>query len=38
MRPIYVAERNVMILSRRNGRWSAQWDFEESGLSPTLTL
>ena len=38
MRAIYVAERNVLILSRIGGRWSAQWDFEESGLSPALAL
>lgn len=44
MRPLpgrrarYVAQRNYLVLERRNGRWSAHWEFERSGPTPLLDL
>jgi len=34
----YIAERNTLHLSRKEGRWCAQWDFEHRGMSDPLTL
>lgn len=34
----YIAERNALILTRRDGAWQAEWDFEQAGLSPALPL
>ncbi|MEM8852595.1 MAG: alkaline phosphatase D family protein [Pseudomonadota bacterium] len=34
----YCAERNFLVLERREGRWSATWDLEESGRTPALSL
>jgi hypothetical protein len=37
-RALYVAERNTLLLERAQGRWTARWDLEESGLTPPLPL
>ncbi len=37
-RRIYTAERNYLILERREARWSARWELEESGPTPALAL
>lgn len=34
----YTAERNVLLLDRHDGAWSARWDLETSGLTPPLPL
>jgi hypothetical protein len=34
----YVAERNYLVVARRSGRWSAEWELEQSGRTPPLTL
>ncbi len=34
----YVAERNALILTRRNGDWHATWDFEMAGMTPPLPI
>ena len=34
----YVTERNYLVLERQSDRWSAAWDLEKSGLTPTLAL
>ncbi|XWN31282.1 MAG: alkaline phosphatase D family protein [Devosia sp.] len=34
----YCAERNFLVLERRDGRWSAVWNLEESGRTPELSL
>jgi hypothetical protein len=35
---IYVAERNYLVLERRNGRWSASWELEDSGRTPPVPI
>ncbi len=37
-RGIYAAERNYLMLERRQGRWSAWWELEHSGATPPLEL
>ena len=37
-RRIYVAERNYLVLERRDGRWSASWELEDSGRTPPLAI
>lgn len=37
-RPIYMAERNYLVLERRDGEWSAFWELERSGPTPPLGL
>jgi len=37
-RGIYAAERNYLVLERKVGRWSAEWECEESGRTPSLSL
>lgn len=34
----YIAERNYLVLERRDEAWSAQWDLEASGMTPQLVL
>lgn len=34
----YAAERNYLLLERREGDWSARWDLETSGMTPPLAL
>ena len=34
----YVPERNYLTVSRRDGTWQAEWEFETSGTSPALPL
>ena len=34
----YVAERNYLVLDRRNHSWKANWQFEQSGQSPDLMI
>ncbi len=34
----YTAERNYLVLNRRDGRWSASWQLEESGATDDLAL
>lgn len=34
----YVAERNFLVLERKNGNWFAEWDIESSGRSDPLPL
>ena len=34
----YLAERNYLVLDRRNGEWGAQWDLESSGMTEVLAL
>lgn len=34
----YVAERNALILARTGTRWYANWDLEDSGLTPALAV
>jgi len=34
----YVAERNYLMLERRAGRWSAEWELERSGRTPSRAL
>ena len=34
----YLAERNYLLLTRVGKAWSAQWNLEESGLTPPLPL
>jgi hypothetical protein len=34
----FVAERNVLLLERREGAWRAAWDLEQSGLTAWLAL
>lgn len=36
--PLYTAERNWLLLERDGGAWSARWDLEHSGLTPSLPL
>ena len=35
---IYVAERNFLLLERRSEDWSACWELEQSGRTPTLAI
>lgn len=35
---IYCAQRNYLMLSRKNDAWSAQWALEKTGLTPPLSL
>lgn len=35
---IYTAERNFLLLARRAGEWSAEWELEHSGRTPRLLL
>ncbi|RVV97142.1 alkaline phosphatase family protein [Mesobaculum littorinae] len=37
-RSIYTAERNFLVLTRREGAWSAEWELEESGRTAPLPL
>ena len=37
-RRIYVAERNYLVLERQQDRWTASWELEESGRTPTLQI
>lgn len=34
----YVADRNFLTLARRDGRWSARWFLERSGMTPELEI
>lgn len=34
----YVPQRNYLTVSRRDGAWQAEWEFETSGTSPALPL
>ncbi|WP_138465779.1 alkaline phosphatase D family protein [Poseidonocella sp. HB161398] len=34
----YAAERNYLMLERRDGAWQARWELEESGATPPLPL
>ena len=34
----YAAERNYLVMTRTDGRWSAHWHLERSGLTPPLDL
>ncbi len=35
---IYAAERNYLVLERRDGAWSASWELETSGRTPDLAI
>ncbi|WP_241517417.1 alkaline phosphatase D family protein [Herbaspirillum aquaticum] len=35
---IYAAERNYLVMMRRNDKWSAEWDLEVSGRTPAMSL
>ncbi|MCR9221961.1 MAG: alkaline phosphatase family protein [Alphaproteobacteria bacterium] len=35
---VYAAQRNYLVLERRNGAWRAEWELEESGRTPALAL
>lgn len=37
-RGIYTAERNYLVLERRQGAWRAWWELEDSGGTPALPL
>ena len=37
-RGIYTAQRNYLMLQRRDGRWSAWWELEHDGPTPALPL
>jgi len=37
-RHIYVAERNYLVLERRDDRWTAAWELEKSGRTPSLSI
>lgn len=37
-RRIYTAERNYLALERSAGQWSAAWELEQGGRTPTLAL
>ncbi|WOI56323.1 alkaline phosphatase D family protein [Palleronia sp. LCG004] len=37
-RAIYAAQRNYLMLHRRDGGWSAEWMLEKSGRTPALPL
>ena len=37
-RAIYTAQRNFLVLERRDGRWCARWELEHDGASPPLAL
>ncbi len=32
---VYTAERNYLVLRRRAGHWTASWELEDSGHTPT---
>jgi hypothetical protein len=34
----YVAERNYLVLTRSSGEWSAEWELEQSGRTPPMSL
>ncbi|MEX6508204.1 alkaline phosphatase D family protein [Jiella sp. M17.18] len=34
----YTNERNYLVLSRTAGRWTAEWELEETGRSPALAI
>ncbi|WP_285293673.1 alkaline phosphatase D family protein [Aureimonas altamirensis] len=34
----YIADRNYLVVTRRDGRWSAEWELEETGRTPALPL
>lgn len=34
----YVADRNYLVLERQSNAWRANWDIENSGLTPSLGL
>jgi hypothetical protein len=34
----YIADRNYLVITRREGRWSAEWELEETGRTPALAL
>ena len=36
--PIYIAQRNYLILEREAGRWQAWWELEDDGPTPALDL
>lgn len=35
---VYTAQRNYLVLERRDGAWSAQWELEDDGTTPPLPL
>jgi hypothetical protein len=37
-RSTYAAERNYLVLARRGGAWSAEWELEDSGRTPELPI
>lgn len=37
-RPIYIAERNYLVLERRGVDWSAAWELEDSGRTTAVRL
>lgn len=37
-RAIYTGERNYLVLSRADAAWTAQWELEDSGRTPVLSL
>jgi hypothetical protein len=37
-RGIYIAERNFLVLERRDEAWSATWELEASGATPALAI
>ena len=34
----YVADRNFLMLERKEGAWSARWFLESTGLTPALEI
>jgi len=34
----YIAERNALILDRKDGAWQARWMFEDRGMTPALPI
>jgi hypothetical protein len=34
----YIADRNYLVVTRRDGAWSAEWELEETGRTPPLPL
>lgn len=37
-RPIYTADRNYLVVERRAGTWTTQWELEESGRTAPLSV
>ena len=35
---IYTAERNYLVLERRDGHWTASWELEQSGRTPSMAI